>query len=658
MSATKADALRAGTLRRRMLLAGLLLSTVVVTWRAFHLQVLEADSWRARAEALQAVQIALPAPRGTIYDRDGVPLAASQEVFRISIAAREVNERTRLSKLLQKQAGLTRQAAQRALDPKKRWVVLPGRYSAATRQALNGLRGVYFERVLRRFHPRGEIASELLGAVTADNRALGGLELEFDAALSGQAGRAVMRRDAHGRSIPGAWQEVLVPVPGHDLHLTIDADLQEIAREALAAAIAETGSSSGEIVMADPRTGEVLAAVSSKPGARSWRAVTEPYEPGSTVKPFVVATLLAEKRARLTDSVFGENGEYTRDGRTIKDVHPYGWLTVAEALVHSSNVVLAKLSERIDPTTQYTYLRAFGFGSPTAVTYPSESSGLLRRPANWTRYSQASLAIGYEFSVTPLQMLMAYGALANGGVLMEPRLVREVRTREGRVELSLGAEAVRRVVPERVANELRAVLIDVVVAGTAQSAALGPLAVAGKTGTTRVFANGQYRSGLYTSTFAGFFPADAPQLVFLVKLDSPKGAYYGGLTAAPVTRATLEAALAALSTPLDKRAVATAAPPPLSDANVEAPETTAPISGPFIFALDAGPLRRRPALESETASVPDVVGLALRDAVRRMHASGFRVRVQGRGIITGSEPLVGTTLPKGALVRLAAGARS
>jgi cell division protein FtsI/penicillin-binding protein 2 len=656
MSAAKVDAVRANLLRRRLLLGALLSGSLLMTWRAFAVQVLHKEAWRARALGQQADQVALPAPRGTIYDRDGVPLAASQEAFRISIAAREVKDRARLSKLLQKHAGLNRAAAQRAVSLERRWVVLPGRYSAATRQNLNGIRGVYFERVLRRFHPRGEIANELLGSVTSDNRALGGLELEFDALLRGQEGRALTRRDAHRQAIPGALLEVVEPVAGHDLHLTIDADLQEIAREALNAAIAESGSASGEIVMSDPRSGEVLAAVSSKAGVRSWRAVTEPYEPGSTLKPFAIATLLAEKKARLSDSVFAENGEYTREGRTIKDVHEYGWLTVGEALKHSSNVVLAKLSERLDAQTQYAYLRAFGFGSPTAVSYPSESGGLLRRPASWTKYSKASLAIGYEISVTPLQMLMAYGALANGGVLMEPRLVREVRTRDGRVARELAPEAVRRVVPERVAQELRSVLTDVVAEGTAQAAALGPFEVAGKTGTTRLFTGGGYRSGAYTSSFAGFFPATDPQLVFLVKLDHPRGEYYGGQVAAPVTRATLEAAMAALSTPLDKRAVATTAPRPLDVARAAAPEPAQMTSGPFSFVLDAAARRpRRTASSAPMVAVPDVRGLPLRDAVRRLHASGLRVRVSGRGVITNTEPLSGTTLRRGAVVRLAAG---
>ncbi|HSL71245.1 MAG TPA: penicillin-binding transpeptidase domain-containing protein, partial [Longimicrobiales bacterium] len=302
--------------------------------------------------------------------------------------------------------------------------------------------------------------------------------------------------------------------------------------------------------------------------------------------------------------------------------------------------------------TQYTYLRAFGFGTPTAIAYPSESSGLLRRPPRWTKYSPASLAIGYEISVTPLQMLMAYGALANGGVLMEPRLVREVRSRDGSVSAEYTPRAVRRVLPARVADELRAVLTDAVEAGTAREAALGSFAVAGKTGTARAFGAGHYRSGAYYSSFAGFFPADEPQLVFLVKLDSPQGAYYGGATAAPVTRATLEAAVAALSTPLDKRVLATSAPPPLRA--VAVPAASMPATGPFIFALDAGPVRSVREVADDAAHTPDVTGLPLRDAVRRLHAQGFRVRVRGTGVVSSMQPKSGIRLPKGALVRLRA----
>ena len=626
--------------RRRLLLGGILLAAVGLAVRATRLQVIEADDWQARAEDQHAKQSVIPAPRGTIYDRDGVPLAASSEAFRINIAPRDVADRTALARKLQQLTGLDRRAVNRALDTRRRWVVLPGRYDAAVRQALDGIDGVHFDRVQTRFYPRGPIATEIVGVVNSSGAALSGIELEFDSILSGTPGMALVRRGSRGRAIPGAMVQAQAPRPGQDLYLTIDSDLQEIASEALRAAVSNTKARGGDLLLADPRTGEILASTSVRPNqADNWRAATEPYEPGSTLKPFVVATLLAEKASRLTDSVFAENGTYTNDGRTLRDVHAMGWTTVAGALQHSSNIALAKLSHRLERQQQYEYLRAFGFGAPTTVSYPSESGGLLRRPAQWSKFSQASLAIGYEISVTPLQMVMAYAALANGGVLMEPRLVREVRSRDARVREEFKPRVVRRVIPERVANDVRKVLIDVVAAGTGGNAALGPYAVGGKTGTARSFRGGHYESGAYTASFAGFFPAEDPQLVFLVKLESPQGAYYGGVTAAPVTRATLAAALAARHTPLDKRAVAVAAPPPLTErglleAATPAAATKRPVSGPFVFALNAGAPRRITSRVLADRLPPAVIGLSVRDAVRQLHAEGYRVRVLGTGTVT------------------------
>src|SRR5690606_16895836 len=250
----------------------------------------------------------------------------------------------------------------------------------------------------------------------------------------------------------------------------------------------------------------------------------------------------------------GEEGHYER--LALNDTHEHEWLTLADALRESSNIGVAKLAERLERGEQYLALRSFGFGSPTGVAYPSESGGRLPRTSAWSWSSPSRLSIGYEIAVTPLQMAMAYGALANGGMLLEPRLVREVRSRDGRMEQVFEPRVVRRVIPEQVAAQIRDVLVDAVEVGTGREAALASFRVAGKTGTARIAENGRYRPGAYTASFAGFFPADDPQLVFIVKLDGPDGEYYGGRAAAPVTRATLEAALATRNTPIDRSAIA------------------------------------------------------------------------------------------------------
>ncbi len=649
--------------RRRALLSGILATAGILLWRGVQLQVIEGESWRARALEQHRQRVTLPAPRGTIYDRNGVPLAVSRQAYRISVAPGEVRDRQVLAALLREVLGLTPAEARRAVDARRRWVVLPGRYDEVARQRLANERGVHFEPVLERVQPHGHVALELLGRVGADGHGLGGLELAFDSVLSGRPGEAVSRRDARGRSIPGSLITMTEPVAGHDLYLTIDYALQEIADEALRRAVAQTGSTGGDLVLVEPETGEILAAVTvRRDGVQSWHAVTEPYEPGSTIKPFTVAALLAERRATLEDSVFAENGRYVHDGRTITDEHGYGWLTLREALGYSSNIVMAKMSERLEPREQYAYLRDFGFGTPTGVAYPSESAGLLRRPSTWSRYSPASLAIGYEVSATPLQMAMAYGALANGGILMEPRLVREVRTRDGRTAKRFEPQPVRRVVPEEVARAIGPALVEVVETGTGRAADLGTFHVAGKTGTSRQYREGKYEAGSYTASFAGFFPADAPQLSFLVRLDRPRGQYYGGTAAAPVMRTTLAAALAARGTTLDRGAIAAAVSrgsekkEQMQESRTEKAEPvirTMPATGPFIFALNSAPLNRYEAGSTPAARrVPNVVGLPLRDAARVLHEAGFRVEVEGHGTVASMQPRAGATASPEVAVRI------
>ncbi len=638
--------------RRRLLLGVLVGGAFVLLGRAFQVQVLETSEWQARAVRQQRDKVPLPAERGTIYDRNGVPLAATREMVRVAVAPREVQDREETGRRLQETLGLSRAGVRRALDRSRRWVVIPGVFEPPVRASLDPLRGVYLERVLERFRPHGDVALELLGRTTADGRPLGGLELALDSILRGEAGTAVVRRAAGGEPIPGALVPVKKPRPGRSVYLTLDMGLQEIAEEALKQALAENDASGGDLMFADPRTGEVLAAASQRrDGSRVWRGVTDPYEPGSTMKPFVMSALLSRGKVALTDSVFAEHGRYQMGSRTISDVEDLGWLTAAEVLKHSSNIGMTKLSTRLKPGEQYATLRDFGFGTPTGIQYPSESSGRLERPDRWSGYSQASMAMGYEVSVTPLQITMAYGALANGGRLMEPRLVREVRDPAGKVLFRFEAHEVRRVVDEQTASQVAGVLADVVEEGTGRRAGLGDFHVAGKTGTARVFENGHYRHDEFTASFAGFFPARDPQLVFLVKLD--RGRAYGGAVAAPVTRSMLSAALAARTTPLDRSAVASALP------DAETPAGTlagwngpwpAAASGPFVFRTKAGPPRRAP--EPDALRVPDVRGESVRDAAMRLHLAGFRVAVEGSGRVSKVTPGPGSVAGWGDVVRL------
>ena len=406
--------------------------------------------------------------------------------------------------------------------------------------------------------------------------------------------------------------------------------------------------------------------------------VNTPYEPGSTLKPFTVAGMLERGLASLTDLVDTGNGTWVVNKRTLHDVHGGGVMTLADALRESSNVGIAKAAQVLTPGQQYENLRDYGFGVPTGIEIPGEVGGLLRRPDRWSAQSPASLAIGYEISVTPLQMAMAYGALANGGLLMQPRLVSEVRDADGRVLERFEPQVVRRVTSDRVARAVSRVLVDVVEDGTGTAAGLGAFKVAGKTGTTRAYTADKGYAGGHFPSFVGFFPAEDPQLVVFVKLENPKGAYYGGAVAAPVTRATMEAALAARATPLDrgqllKTVESRVVMPQASPVRFASQPIDPPAPPTFAAEAVAAELGAEGApaegdaggmtLSSGAAAaggvpVPDVAGLPARIAVRRLHGLGLRVKQDGPGPILGTFPSAGTRLLPGDTVLLKVRRRS
>jgi len=638
------------TLRRRALLTAWLLAGGVIVARSAELQVVEGAAWTQQAVGQHSESIEVPAPRGAILDRNGLSLAVSHETFRVSIAPRELGDRTVAVAALVTNLEISREKARSLTDPNRRWAVAPGRYPPAVRAALADLRGVYLDRQLDRVHPYRDLARGLLGNVQ-ENEGRGGIEQQYEEALRGRAGREIRARNSDGRLIPGKLIEVEPPLPGGELVLTIDRDLQEIGHEALKEAIEETGATGGDLLVTDPETGEILAMVSIRAGSSSApTAITTPYEPGSTLKPFTVAAILEAGVGTLQDSVDTGDGRWTVAGRTITDVHAKGKITLSEALRESSNVGVAKIAMRLSAAQQYENLRDFGFGVPSGIVLPGEASGTLRRPDRWSAQSPVSLAIGYEIAVTPLQMAMAYGALANGGYLMEPLLVREVRGPSKEVLWKGEPRRIRKVVSETTTRQIARVMVEVVEDGTGTAAALSSFAVAGKSGTSRAYGPDGYEVGDYYSSFVGFFPADEPQLVVYVKLEKPQGAYYGGATAAPVTRATMQAVLAAGRSPLDRRALVSATSTPIRRPYLPTARFASqplypppnPVSGPSAGEETVG----------MAAQVPSVEGLSARVAARRLHALGYRVLLQTPGIVRRTLPPAGERLPAGDTVRL------
>ena len=644
--------------RRRALLGCWLGVAVLMIVRSVEVQVFERDAWREDALRQHRMTRAVPAPRGRILDRNGGELAVSHWRARVGIATNEILDRDDVAQALLTNLGLSRAEGRRLSGPTRSWRVVPGRYSMTQVAALRGVRGVHVSGELRRLYPREELARGLLGIVL-DGVGSEGVEQSMDSVLAGKSGREIVARDHRGREIPGQVVTVQPPVAGRDVVLTIDQDLQAISEEMLANALESSGARGGDLVVTDPRTGEILAMTSVVNGsAGALSAVNTSYEPGSTIKPFTTAALLRYGLASLNDSVDTGDGTWVVNGRRITDVHGEGWMSLHDVVLESSNVGIAKFTDRLSRGQQYTTLRDFGFGTPTGIPLPAEAAGRLRRPDMWSRQSAHSLAFGYELSVTPLQMAMAFGALANGGILMEPLLIKEVHNHAGEPVRFGRPRPIRRVIPEWVGETLTPVLVDVVDNGTGTRARMSSFRVAGKSGTARATgSDGRYEDGAYQSSFGAWFPADDPQLLFFVKLDRPTGAYYGGAIAAPVTRATLESLLSARQAPIDRAALARAQrdrrePPPA------APLVRFAVATEQGVADEPGETRAWTAARAASTAqdrrmiVPDLEGASLRVALRRLHKMGLRVHLEGGGAVAETFPAGGAAIHAGDTVRV------
>lgn len=658
--------------------ATLAVFAIAILVKAGKLQLVQGHDWRAKAERQQTSAKTVPAPRGQILDATHRVLAESRDMVRLEIAPREVRDQTTLRRVLGK-LGVERSLIARVVDTNSKYTTIPGRFLAVDAAEAIGLRGVYSFSVIERSYAVSEGARGILGHVDGDNKAVDGLELSLDSLLRGTPGEATIIRDVRGQGRESPTEPGTAPTKGNSIVLTINADLQEIAEKSLADAVSRMGAEGGDIVILDPHTGEILAMASRRldPRQTSATVITEPFEPGSTFKPFIAAGLIDRNLVSDHDSVDTGNGVLLIKGRSapIRDDHLVGRASLATVLRWSSNIGIIKFASRLSGQQEYETIRDFGFGIPTGIPYPTESGGLLRSPVKWSSQSPISMAIGYEVAVTPLQLAAAYATFANGGELLEPALVKEIIGPDGSVRYRHEARVVRRVITQKTAAKVRHMLLDVVDEGTALEAALDNYQLAGKTGTPRSTVRGRYVAGRYNPNFVSLFPGDNPQYVIVVKMTAPQSSIFAASTAAPVTKTILQAAIAAGNAALDRSKLAASVLPTKKDSariaaqqvaqagaarRIEvaaAPESlTAPNRSkadgqvPYVVTLPAAPEAPAPRT---IRPIPDVRGLVLRDAVRSLHSAGFRVQLaRGGGGGVSTNPSAGALAPTGTLVRL------
>ena len=552
--------------RRYFLLLVLLAGFGVILFRLVNLQVLQAAELTARADRQHQKSVLLEGARGTVTDRHGKVLAMNVEVPSIFGVPTSLDNPGNAARSLSPVLRLRREEIEKKLRQDKHFVWLARKVEPEQGRRLEQLSidGIGMVMEGRRFYPKGPLLAHVLGFVGMDGIGLEGLERRYESQLHGEKRLTILQRDALGRTVFPKGLREQPPSAGHTLTLTLDEVIQYIAEKELEEAVDHARAKSGAIIVMEPQTGAILAmavsprfdpnAVASLTADR-WRnrALTDTYEPGSTMKVVVAAAALEERVMMPGSMLFGENGRMTVANTTIHDHEKLGWMTFAQMIQKSSNIGAAKTGMLLGEQRLYRYLQAFGFGQRTDIDLPGEVGGLLKSPREWGRRSLASISMGQEVGVTPLQMLSAVAAIANDGVLMRPHVVSDVRDQKGQPVKEILPHVRRRVVSPATARTLTTILEGVVTSGTGTKAAIPGFRVAGKTGTAQKVdpRTGAYSSALSIGSFVGFVPADSPRLAMIVVIDEPQGEAWGGVVAAPVFRRVGEQTLAYMGVPRD-----------------------------------------------------------------------------------------------------------
>jgi cell division protein FtsI (penicillin-binding protein 3) len=555
-----------GAVNRLLIVGGAaLLWMTAVFAQLVYLQLFRHREYLARAQRQQQRIIEITPKRGTIYDRNMRPLAMSVSVDSAFAVPSELPDEPLAARLLSNALGIPREVLETRLRASRSFVWIARKLpleKAESVTALN-LKGVYFQKENQRFYPKRELAAHVLGFVDLDEKGLGGIEYELDSQIRGKSEKIIVMADARQRWFDGGEAQ---REHSADVVLTLDEKIQYAAERELAGAIAKTRAIAGTVVVMNPNSGEILAmanwpkfnpnAASDAPAdARTNRAVSALYEPGSTFKLITLAAAFDQGITRPNEVFDCENGAVYIAGHRIRDHKPFGLLNVAEILSESSDVGAIKIALRLGAPKFYDYIRAFGFGQPTGVDMPGESKGLLRHLEHWTPVSIGSISMGQEVGVTPVQLITAVSAIANGGMLIRPHVVTELH-KGGQVlpaEGSLASPETRRVIRPETAATLRRLMEGVILDGTGKLAHLTGWTAAGKTGSAQKFdpATGRYSPTELIASFTGFAPINNPAVTILVSLDSPVGQHEGGQVAAPVFKRVAEQVLSYLEVPRD-----------------------------------------------------------------------------------------------------------
>ncbi len=520
---------------------------LILLARLGFIQIFKAASYRSLAQNQSRVIVEMQPVRGRILDVKGKELALDVRLDSLYAVAREIKNKAQVADALSVILGLERREIFRRLNRDKLFVWIARKISPAKVEAIKRLKieGLEFVKESQRVFPKGETACHLVGFTGIDNDGLEGIELQYNSYLKGVPGWRLAQKDAKQRELVSKQVDVTPPIDGRNIHLTIDEVIQSLSQRILAETCKKYNAKGGSVVVLEPKTGNLLAIAmypaydlnnskKSDPETRRNRAITDIFEPGSVFKAITLSSIVENKTFDLNEKFNCENGSWAVAGKVLHDHHGSGVLPFREVIERSSNIGTVKGAMRLGGDKLYKTIKAFGFGQRTGIPLAGEVSGIVPNPRNWSRSSIINIPIGQGVAVTPIQLAMAMGAIANNGLLMKPRIVDYIDDENGKVTEVYPVEPVRQVISRESAIQVRTVLEGAVSKGTGKKAKVPGFRAAGKTGTAqKIMPNGAYSHDHFFASFVGMVPYDEPKIVICVSLDEPHPIIFGGETAAP-----------------------------------------------------------------------------------------------------------------------------
>ena len=627
--------------------------------RLFQIQVLNSDKYEAVVLKQSQKKQNLPATRGNIYDRDNRPLTRNIIHYTLSVNPSKVTDKDGLAKVISERTGQSEEYYLKKLNSKARFEYLERNLQRETLGSLETtvFEGLNIERKYRRYYPHNQIAAQILGFTNVDDEGISGIEKDFNTYLTGEAGWVYKTKGWKGKIQYKSGMPFQAPINGYNVQLTLDLEYQSILEEELLRRQIETKAVSATGIIMNPQTGEILAMAStpgfdnnkfsnSSPEQHRIRSITDQFEPGSTYKIVPALAAISNNKIGLTEEFNCENGEYKYFNIMIRDHEKRGMLTLPQIMHFSSNIGVVKFMKQVGAKGLYNQSRAFGFGSATGISIAGEAVGKLNPVKNWSAVSLGQISMGHEVGVTAIQLATAYCAIANGGYLVTPRIVRQIIDHNQDVVYAEEPAIIRKISDENAMKNMREILRGVVVNGTGHKAEIAGWDVAGKTGTAQKWKNGKYSNDKFISNFVGFFPYENPQLLAFIMLDEPrKPNHWGSEGAAVAFRRIIKRIIN-----MDDEII----PPVREQKSVEyvnsliKDDIIIQRNGPLAAQVSTLPIALSTVANfSNKVPMPEVRGFSMRKAMTVLRQAGLKIQIQGSGKVIWQSPKPGSILNKG-----------